>query len=173
GAMAVAAHGYEIQALSVANPSKGYKLQNRLRRDYGFFATPITPTSLRQAVRRLKGGGIIATGLDWPHPEEENLTEVFGRPAYVPLGTARLSLITDCVTIILAFYADPESDFGYGMYASAPMEVIRTGNREEEIALNTRRYMDFFEQVVSKHPEQWMMFRKFWADDDNGQVKEN
>jgi lauroyl/myristoyl acyltransferase len=173
GAMALASHGYQIQALSAANPSKGYKLQNRLRKDYGFMATPINPASLRQAVRRLKDDKIVATGLDWPHPEEENLTEVFGKPAYVPLGTSRLSLITDCLTIIVAFYADPDSDCGYGMYASDPIDVIRTGDREEEIKLNTRRYMEFFEQVVGKHPDQWMMFRQFWAVDDNGQVKEN
>lgn len=54
------------------------------------------------------------------------------------------------------------------MYVSEPMEAIRTGNRDEDVALNTKKYVEFFEQVVSKHPDQWMMFRKFWAD--NGYV---
>jgi lauroyl/myristoyl acyltransferase len=166
GAMAVASHGYEIQALSVSNPSEGYQLQNQLREEYGYIITPIDTTSLRQAIRRLKDGGIVATGLDWPHPEETELTEVFGKPAYVPLGTSRLALMSDCITIILAFYSDSQN--GYGMYASDPLEPIRTGDRKEEIALNTRKYMDIFEQVVGKRPEEWMMFRQFWADG-NGQ----
>lgn len=165
GAMAVAAHGYSVQALSVANPSEGYKLQNQLRKEYGFIVTPITPVSLRQGIRRLKSGGIIAVGLDWPHPEEISLTEVFGKPAYVPLGTARLALISNCLTIILAFYFD--SRRGYSMYVSEPMEAIRTGDRDKDVALNTQKYMSFFEQIVSKHPDQWMMFRKFWADGDS------
>lgn len=162
GAMAVASHGLKIQALSVSNPSEGYQLQNQLREEYGFIVTPIEPRTLRQGIRRLKDGGIIATGLDWPHPEETQLTEVFGRPAYVPLGTARLALMTNAVTIVLAFYSD--KNHNYGMYASEPLDPIRTGDRQEEIAANTRAYMEIFEKFVSRHPEQWMMFREFWAD---------
>ena len=161
GAMSLAAHGYEIQALSVANPGEGYQLQNQLREEYGFIVTPITPTSLRQGIRRLKKGGVVAVGLDWPHPEENHHTEVFGKPAYVPLGTARLALISDCLTIVVAFCADEKH--GYSMYASEPLEAIRTGDREEEITLNTQKYMEIYEKIAGEHPAQWMMFRQFWV----------
>lgn len=161
GAMALAAYGYEMQALSVANPGEGYQLQNQLREEYGFIVTPITSSSLRQSIKRLKNGGIIAVGVDWPHPEESEKTEVFGKPASVPLGTARLALISDCLTIVVAFYSD--SKRGYGMLASEPLEPIRTGERDEEIKLNTRKYMDIFEKIVSERPDEWMMFRQFWA----------
>ena len=160
GAIVIASRGIKHLALSVANPSEGYQLQNQLRKKYGFVTTPITPKSLKQAVQRLKEGGVVANGLDWPHLEETNLTEVFGRPAYVPLGAARLALLTNCVTFIIALYNDSESN--YHLYHSEPIEVIRTGNRQEDITANTRAYVNIFEKMVSRYPDQWMMFRQFW-----------
>lgn len=162
GAIILASHGLHIQALSAANPNEGYEYQNELRLRYGFMATPINPGSLKTAIHRLQDGGIIAVGLDWPQPDEAILTEVFGKPAYVPLGTARLALLSDAATLILAFYYDKKK--GYLMHVSEPFEVIRTGNKQDDIRVNTEAYMRFFESVVSQHPDQWMMFHKFWAD---------
>lgn len=163
GSVILASHGLHIQALSAANPNEGYEYQNELRKRYGFIATPINPGSLKTAIQRLKDGGIVAVGLDWPQHDETTLTEVFGKPAYVPLGTARLALLTDAVTLILAFYSD--SRRGYRVSISDPIEVIRTGNKREDIHANTAAYMRVFESVVSQHPDQWMMFHKFWADE--------
>ncbi len=162
GSISLTAHGLEIQALSAANPNEGYEYQNELRKKYGFIATPINPSTLKTAIRRLRDGGIIAVGLDWPQPDETCLTEVFGKPAYVPLGTARLALLSDAVTIILAFYYDKR--LGYQLHVSDPIEVIRTGDKQEDIRINTAAYMRVFESIVSKHPEQWMMYHRFWAD---------
>ncbi|MEJ2757745.1 MAG: hypothetical protein P8046_04605 [Anaerolineales bacterium] len=162
GSISLTAHGLKIQALSAANPNEGYEYQNELRKKYGFIATPINPSTLKDAIKKLRNGGIIAGGLDWPQPEETHLTKVFGKPAYVPLGTARLALLSDAVTIILAFYYDKYK--GYQLHVADPIEVIRTGNKQEDIRVNTAAYMRVFESIVSQHPEQWMMFHKFWAD---------
>ena len=160
GSISLGAHGLEILGLSAANPNQGYEFQNKLRKKYGFIATPIEPKSLREAITRLKNGGIVAGAIDWPKSGETELTEVFGKPAHIPLGVARLAIMTNAVTIAIAFYKDSRPE--YQIYVSEPMEVIRTGNKQEEIKLNTRKYLDFFENVVSRHPDQWMMFHKFW-----------
>lgn len=163
GSIILASHGLHIQALSAADPNEGYEYQNELRLRYGFMATPINPGSLKTAIRRLREGGIVAVGLDWPQPDETCLTEVFGKPAYVPLGTARLALLSDAVTLILAFYFDSRNN--YRLHFSDPIEVIRTGNKQEDICVNTAAYMGYFESIVSQYPDQWMMFHKFWADE--------
>jgi len=162
GSISLGAHGLEIQGLSAANPNQGYEFQNQLRKKYGFIATPIEPKSLREAITRLKNGGLVAGAIDWPKSGETELTEVFGKPAHIPLGVARLAIMTNAVTIALAFYKDSRPK--YQMYFSEPMEMIRTGNKQEEIKLNTHRFVDFFEDKVRQHPDQWMMFHKFWAD---------
>ena len=162
GSICLSALGLEIQGLSAANPNQAYQFQNELRKKYGFMTTPIDPKSLRDAIRNLKTGGIVAGAIDWPQHDETELTEVFGKPAYVPLGTARLAILTNAVTIIIAFYKDERPE--YQLHMSEPLEVIRTGNKQEDIHLNTRMYMEYFEKIVSQHPDQWMMFHKFWAD---------
>ena len=162
GSICLSANGLVIQGLSAANPNQGYQFQNELRKKYGFRTTPIDPKTLREAIRNLKNGGIVATGLDWPQPDETELTEVFGKPAYIPLGTARLAMMANAVTIIVAFYKDSRP--GYQMHMSEPMDVIRSGNKSEDIRLNTRQYMKFLEKILSQHPDQWMMFHSIWAE---------
>ena len=161
GSLCLSSLGLEIQGLSAANPNDGYMFQNEIRMKYGFHATPINPKSLRKAITNLKQGKIVGTGLDWPHHEVEELTEVFGKPAYVPLGTARLAMMTNAVTIIIAFYKDSLPE--YQLFFSEPMDVIQTGTKQEQIRSNTRMYMEYFEKYVSLKPDQWMMYHKFWA----------
>ena len=161
GSISLAAHGLTIHGLSAANPNEAYEFQNEIRKKYGFIATPIDASTLRSAIKRLKDGGIVAGAIDWPHPEEPTVTEVFGKPAYVPLGTAKLALLTNAVTLILAFYE--ESPGCYKMHVSKPLDPIRTGKKQEDILANTRAYMRVFETFVSQYPAQWMMFHKFWA----------
>ena len=91
------------------------------------------------------------------------LTEVFGKPAYIPTGTARLALLSNAVTIIIGFYMD--ENFQNRLMYSDPIEVIRTGNKEEDIKRNTEKYMEIFEDFVQQYPDQWLMYHKFWADE--------
>lgn len=162
GMVALASDRLAITALSASNPNEAYKVQNRLRSKSGLELLPITPASLKKAVRLLRNGGIVATGVDWPHPEEPCRTEVFGKPAYIPQGTARLALLSDAVTFIVSFYRKP--DGSDSVTISDAIEVIRTGDREDDIAQNTLAYMKIFEQYIQQLPDQWMMFHKFWAD---------
>jgi KDO2-lipid IV(A) lauroyltransferase len=162
GMVALAADRLAITALSASNPNEAYKVQNRLRSKSGLELLPITPASLKKAVRLLRNGGIVATGVDWPHPEEPCRTEVFGRPAYVPRGTARLALLSDAVTFIVSFYQKP--DGRDSVTISDAIEVIHTGDREDDIIQNTLAYMNIFEDFIQQIPDQWMMFHKFWAD---------
>jgi len=160
--VALASDRLAITALSTSNPNEAYKVQNRLRSKSGLELVPITPASLKNAIKLLRDGGIIATGMDWPNPEEPCHTEVFGKPAHIPLGTARLALLSDAVTFIISFYRKPDGIDGVTI--SDPIEVIRTGDRQEDIVQNTQAYVKIFEEFIKQLPDQWMMFHKFWVD---------
>lgn len=166
GAMVVAtlSEGFTIQLLSLAAPPEGFKLMNELRTSVGFEVTPITPQSLRQGISRLKKGGVVGTALDWPHPEEALRLEVFGKPAYVPLGGTRLALMTGARLMIASFYQDPEER--YKIHNIPPVDLVRTGDRENDIVTNTRKLIEIFEELIAQYPDQWMMYRPFWAPED-------
>lgn len=162
GMVSLASDRLEITALSASNPNEAYRVQNKLRSKSGLELLPITPGSLKKAIRLLQDGGIVATGVDWPHPEEPCHTEVFGKPAYVPLGTARLAILSDAVTFIVSFYRKP--DGSDSVTISEPIEVIHSGDRGKDIALNTAAYMRVFEEFIKQIPDQWMMYHNFWVD---------
>ncbi len=162
GAIAVAATGLEIQALSTANIEQGYQFQNELRERWGFDVTPISPPALRKAIENLKQGKIVTTALDWPQPNDDFKIDVFGKPAYVPLGPARLGLMTDAVTIMVSFYN--KGKHTYGMNFSEPIEMVRTGQKQNDIFTNTELMVTYMESQIRQRPEQWMMFHKLWPE---------
>jgi len=156
------AHGLPVQALSLANPQPGFHILNELRARSGFEITPICPESLRQAIRNLKGGGYVITGMDWPVPNDQALIPFFGREAYLPLGPARLALLSRAVVFLAACHHTPE--YGYAIDVIGPIEMLNSGNRQEDIYHNTCRFANFMEEQVRMYPEQWMMFHPFWPE---------
>jgi len=160
--LSMGVQGLPIQILSLADPQAGFHLLNYLRATAGFEVTPITPESLRAAIRRLKSGGIVLTGVDRPIPEDRELVEFFGRPAYLPVGPVRLALMTGALVIMASCYYEP--DEGYGLKVTGPLEMVRTGDRKRDLMTNVRRVVDILEQHVRARPEQWMMFHPVWPE---------
>ena len=160
--LALGAYRLSIQVLSLADPQAGFHILNRLRTRGGLDITPITPESLRAAIRRLKGGGIVLTGVDRPIPQDRELVEFFGRLAYLPVGPARLALMTGAMVVVGSCRYDP--DEGYILDATWPVEMVRTGDRRQDVLTNTRRLAAIVEGHVRAHPEQWMMFHPFWPE---------
>ena len=160
--LSMGARDLPIQMLSLADPQAGFHLLNYLRATAGFEVTPITPQSLRAAIRRLKSGGIVLTGVDRPIPEDQELVEFFGRPAYLPVGPVRLALMSGALVIMASCYYEPNE--GYGLEVAEPLEMIRTGDRRQDILINVRRVADILEQHIRARPEQWMMFHRFWPE---------
>jgi KDO2-lipid IV(A) lauroyltransferase len=160
--LVVGAYGIPIQMLSLANPKAGFHLLNYLRAKAGFEVTPIAPQSLRAAIRRLKNGGLVTTGMDRPIPEDRELIEFFGRLAYLPVGPTRLALMTGAAVFLGSCRYDPGE--GYALDVKGPIEMVRTGNRRQDILTNTRRLASILEGIVRARPEQWMMFHPFWPE---------
>ena len=161
------AQGLSAQLLSLASPRAGFDLLDDMRKVESLEVTMISPQSLRAAIRRLKGGGLVMTGADRPVPGEPTLTEFFGRPACLPVGPARMALITGATVLLGACVHDPEQ--GYVLDISGPIEMVRTGNREEDVLASTRRLAIVMENYVRAHPAQWMMFHPVWPDLPDGE----
>jgi lauroyl/myristoyl acyltransferase len=158
--LAIGAHNLPILGLSLADPGAGFRVLNRLRAMGSVEVTPITPESLRVAIRRLKSGGIVLTGVDRPVPRDRELVEFFGRPSYLPVGPARMALMTAATVFMASCCYD--SDEGYVLEVAGPIEMVCTGDRRQDILTTTRRLGAVLEGHVRAHPEQWMMFHPFW-----------
>ncbi len=160
--LAIGAYGLPILGLSLADPGAGFSVLNRLRAMGSIDTMPITPESLRAAIRRLKSGGIVLTGIDRPIPQERELIEFFGRLSYLPVGPVRMAILTGATVFMASCHYD--SDDGYVLEVAGPIEMVHTGDRRQDILTNTRRMAVIVEGYVRAHPEQWMMFHPFWPE---------
>ncbi len=164
--LVIAAHGIPVQVLSLPDPGAGFRLLNRLRTTGSMSVTPISPDSLRTAVRNLRSGATVITGIDRPTPGDGPPVEFFGRPAYLPAGPVRLALLADVPVVVASCYAG--RDGAYHLKISGPLELVRTGDRQQDVEGNFQRVIALLEAHVRAFPDQWLMFHRVWPDDPAG-----
>ena len=149
-----------LQALSLADPTPDVEAFNQLRERCGAHMTPVSPETLREAMERLKNGGIVVTGPDFPVNGDDPVM-FFGAPANLPSGYVRIPLRTKSPVIVLA----PRFEDGvYKVIANPPMELEYTGDREQDVAVNLRRILEQVEDFIRQRPDEWMMFAPVWVD---------
>jgi lauroyl/myristoyl acyltransferase len=163
GGWALASHLPEIQVLSLPDPSPGFQWANELRRQSGARVTPLSAAALRQAIRLLSRGGVVSVAADRPVSDLDEPVPFFGRPAHVPSGHVRLALRTGAIVMITYCILSPETH-RYTMHIEPPMEMLRTGDRDEETRINMRRVLDALETVIRRWLEQWQMFVPVWPE---------
>jgi KDO2-lipid IV(A) lauroyltransferase len=163
GILALVAHGKEVQVLGLATPpAGGFNLMDELRERFGAHLTSISVQSLREAIKRLRAGGIILTGVDRPVGGEEAAVEFFGRPALLPTGHVRLALKTDAAIVVAGPHLDKRRRIMVRM--SPPLEMVRTGDKDEDLQLNLRRVTSWLEKYIRAWPDQWAMFTPVWPE---------
>lgn len=162
GILALVVYGLEMQVLGLAHqPTRGFNLMDQMRTRAGVYLTSISVPALREAVRRLRGGGAVLTGVDRPVGGEETTVEFFGRPALLPTGHVRLALKTDAAILVGAPYRD--ADGRTVMRVSPPLEMVRTGDPHEDLRVNLRQVAAWMEEFIRACPEQWGMFVPVWT----------
>ncbi len=163
GGIALAQHmPVSLQALSLADPTPDVEAFNQLRERCGAHMTPISPETLREAFDRLKNGGAVVTGPDYPIHDGDEPVMFFGAPARLPSGYLRIPLRTNSPVIVLATRFE---DGVYKVIANPPLELELTGDRELDVAVNLRRILEQVEDFIRQHPDEWMMFAPVWVED--------
>jgi KDO2-lipid IV(A) lauroyltransferase len=160
--LALARRGLQGQLLSFGSPTGGYEVQNRLRAEAGWEVTPIGPSALQKAIRRLQDGGVVATGIDRPiNPNDPHL-DFFGRPAALPVGHIRMALMAHARVVVVSSGMHPDGTYFAGF--SEPIEMERRPDRQEELVLNAERVLKMLEDPIRQTPEQWLMFYPVWPE---------
>ncbi|OGS20874.1 MAG: hypothetical protein A2252_00565 [Elusimicrobia bacterium RIFOXYA2_FULL_39_19] len=84
----------------------------------------------------------------------------FGKKAFTPSGLASLALKTGAP--VLAVFIVREKDDTFTVEVSKKVELIKTGNEQEDILQNTQKFSDITEEYIRKYPDQWVWFHKRW-----------
>ncbi len=153
----------EMQLFTLPDPPAGFKLLNESRRRGGVKVTPLSTNALRDAIKLLRRGGVVSIAADRPVSDLDEPVPFFGRPARVPSGHIRLALKTGASVILGYCVLSPETK-KYTMHLEPPMEMTRTGNRDEDLRLNMQRVLNGLEAIIRDWPEQWQMFVPVWPE---------
>jgi len=87
--------------------------------------------------------------------------DFFGLPASTNSGMARIALRTDA-PIVPAFIVREGRSARHRVHVLPILQVERTGDPAEDVRRNTQRFTAVFEEMVRRHPEQWLWMHKRW-----------
>jgi KDO2-lipid IV(A) lauroyltransferase len=118
--------------------------------------------SARVMLKILKDSGTIGILADQnTMPEEGVFVDFFGKSACTTTGIARVALHTGAAVVPGYAYWD-ETIQKYRLRFEPPVELIRTGDTERDVFENTQRFAKVIEEIIRKHPDQWVWIHKRW-----------
>ncbi|MGA9996262.1 MAG: lysophospholipid acyltransferase family protein [Pyrinomonadaceae bacterium] len=114
----------------------------------------------RQALRVLREGGTLGILADLNTQTREGVfVPYFGQLACTTTGVAWLALRTNAVVIpTCAVWREESQRFFF--HGDPPVELVRTGDEQRDIEVNTANFTAAIERMVRKYPEQYLWIHK-------------
>ena len=150
----------EVQILSNADPQGSSQFMNRLRAEQGLLVTPLSVGSIRQAMERLRRGGIVAIAADIPADSGELLT-FFGRSSQLPVGHTRLALGTGARVLVGVSHRDAGGTYRAEV-ALAP-QPESSGDRKQDVLRWAQASLHLLEGFIRRWPQEWLMPLPVWS----------
>jgi KDO2-lipid IV(A) lauroyltransferase len=118
--------------------------------------------SARTMLRILKDSATIGILADQNTlPAEGVFVDFFGKQACTTTGIARVASHTGAAVVPGYAYWD-ETIQKYRLRFEPPVELIETGDTERDVLENTQRFAKVIEEIIRKHPDQWVWIHKRW-----------
>ena len=160
-AAASAVYGYPVSAVTNELPSDGLnELVIASRERIGMKMIRLGPGSPRQILKALARNELVALASDLYSGDRGVRVPFFNRPAVFPAGPAAIALKTGAP--ILPVWARRQRDNLYIAEIEEPIEVSRTGDTARDIQVTTERIVHFFERIIRREPDQWLVFLPVW-----------
>ncbi len=174
GAIAISAHLGNWELFPAAIAAMGYgitvvarriyydrfeRLLQATRRHAGVSA--VYRDEPREMLRALRAGHFLGVLPDMDIEKLDSVyVEFFGRLALTPVGPIALALRTG-VPVIPSFIVR-NKDGGHTMIIEPPMRLVRTGDMQKDLLVNTMRATKAIERIIRRYPDQWMWMHRRW-----------
>ena len=154
----------EALGLTIPHPEGGREMEFEFRKQTRIRLVPGSMLGLREALRYLNQGGLVATGIDRPVPMDKHQLKpiFFGRPASLPTHYIFLALKSGAPLILVA--SRLEADGTYHLVASDPIEMIPYPKREEALLRNAEKVLVVAEDFIRQAPQQWLVPLPVWPE---------
>jgi len=127
--------------------------------------------SARALLKILKEAGTVGILADQnTMPEEGVFVDFFGKSACTTTGIARVALHTDAA--VVPGYAYWDGAIGkYRLRFEPAAELVRTGDTEQDVFVNTQKFAKVIEEIIRNHPEQWVWVHARWKTRPKGEAE--
>jgi len=154
--------GFKPMVLTLPDPQGGRLVEYEMRRRTGMNLVPASVSALRQAVKHLKRGGVVLTGMDRPVPNPKYCPRFFGCAAPLPIHSIYLALKACVPVVIIA--ALQQEDGMHHIMAAEPIEMEHDAKNETEILRNAEKVLGRAEDFIRLAPQQWNMPLPVWPE---------
>jgi KDO2-lipid IV(A) lauroyltransferase len=126
--------------------------------------------SARALLKILRDAGTVGILADQNTlPAEGVFVDFFGTPACTTTGLARVALHTDAAVVPGYAYWDARIE-KYRLRFEPSVELIRSGDTERDVLVNTQTFTKVIESIVREHPEQWVWVHARWKTRPKGEA---
>ena len=135
------------------------RLINRWRELFGLKIVPMG-ASVREILRTLQEGGIVALAADQTAPKESVSVEFFGRQVPTFQGPAVFCLRTGAPVVLGCTVRQENGNYIMHLVHVPSDDLI--GFSDEHVVELTQRQVRMTEDIIRQYPEQWMWMHKRW-----------
>jgi lauroyl/myristoyl acyltransferase len=140
------------------------ELFRRYRSSQGQQFVDADVSGIKQAIRHLRRGGLLAVLVDRDIQRRGVEVTFFGAPARIPAGAVDLALHTGAVVLPLLTRRIALDRFE--AVIEPPLELVRTGDEAADRRRNTERLIQRFEPYLRRDPSQWFVLQEpIWSED--------
>lgn len=118
------------------------------------------PGASRELIRVFKENRILGILIDQDTDVDGAFVDFMGRPAWTP--TAAASMAIKFGAPMTFGYIQRGTDNRHTVYLEGPLDLIKTGDRDQDIIANTAMLTKKIEAVIRKKPEQWVWMHRRW-----------
>jgi Kdo2-lipid IVA lauroyltransferase/acyltransferase len=119
-----------------------------------------SPSASRKILGVLKKKEILGLLIDQDTKVEGVFVDFFNKKAHTPAGAAQLALRSHATTIMCFVTRLPGGR--HRITIEKPMTLFRSGNKEQDVEVNTAMFTSRIEEVVKQYPEQWVWMHRRW-----------
>lgn len=147
---------------SVVQTLSNERLNNWVLKNREFKGFKVLPrgSSYKTILNFLKQNHSLGMLIDVDTRVKSVFVDFYGKPAYTPIGAAMLALDSDATVLTTAYVRT--SGNNYKCIFGKPIDLIKTGDRKEDLRINTERFHKAVEQLIKAYPTQWTWMHERW-----------
>ena len=108
----------------------------------------------------LRKGECMVIMIDQDIKAKGCFVDFFDKPAFTSIGAARIAMEAEVPVVTMATYRLPNDKLCVEFFPA--IEMIYTENETNDWIENTKRIHAPLEEIIKKHPEQWVWFHERW-----------